>query len=73
MLLMKESYNYILAAVITGNASQEQQATFNKLLQNDPAFKFLYEQLQSAYNQPSDAPVFNADKALEKMKKRLGK
>jgi hypothetical protein len=73
MLLMEESYNDILAAVITGNASQEQQSSFNNLLQTDTSFRQLYEQLKAAYHQPDQTPFFDADKAFEKMKKRLGR
>jgi hypothetical protein len=71
MMLMKESYNDIFTAVITGKASKAQQLTFNALLQNDPGFRMLYEQWHSAYRKSPDIPVFDTDKAFEKMRKKL--
>jgi hypothetical protein len=73
MLLMDESYHDILFAVLRGNATPSQHAAFNTLLQTNPGFRLLYEQLRISYNHKPASPVFDADRAFEKMKKRLGK
>lgn len=70
---MADLYHTLLIAVITGNATVEQQAAFDALVTTDTDFVYLYKQLQVLYSKNNATRVFDVDKAFGKLKKRLGR